>query len=230
MRLTWLGHSACHLEVAGKSLLIDPFFTGNPKFPTGHEDQIGSVDFILLTHGHEDHGIGDAARLAKQHRATVIAQPEVLGYLGGQGVEQMEPMNVGGTVTRDGLAFTMTHAQHSSSVMEGDRPIYMGNPSGYVIRSSERTFYHAGDTGLFSDMALIQRLYAPKVGMVPIGDRFTMGPETAAIACNEFFAFEDIVPIHFGTFALLTGEPDAFQSAVTRGKVHLPAPGEALEL
>lgn len=230
MRLTWLGHSACHLEVAGKSLLIDPFFTGNPKFPTGHEERIRTVDFILMTHGHEDHGIGDAARLAKHYGATVIAQPEVLGYLGGQGVEQVEPMNVGGTVEREGLAFTMTHAQHSSSVMEGSRPIYMGNPAGFVIRSTERTVYHAGDTGLFSDMALIERLYAPRVGLIPIGDRFTMGPDTAAIACNEYLALEDVLPIHYGTFGLLTGEPADFEAAVTRGRVHLPAPGATLDL
>ena len=229
MQLTWLGHSAFHLASAGKDILIDPFWTGNPKCPQGFEGRLERVDFIVLTHGHEDH-LGDSARLAQKYGATVVAQFEICIYLGGQGVGQVEPMNIGGTVRRDGLAFTMVNAQHSSAVIKDGVPVTMGDPAGFVIKTAERTVYHAGDTELFSDMALIQRIHQPTVGLIPIGDRFTMGPETAAIACNEFLELEVIVPIHWGTFDLLSGDPETFNSLVRRGEVKLPQPGETLSL
>jgi L-ascorbate metabolism protein UlaG (beta-lactamase superfamily) len=230
MQLTWLGHSACHLALAGRSVLIDPFFTGSPTFPQGFEERLEAVDFIVLTHGHEDHGIGDAPRLAKRYGATVVGQFEIVSYLGSQGVEAVEPMNLGGTVESGGLAFTMVNALHSSTIMQEGVPVAMGNPAGFVIRSAETTVYHAGDTEIFSDMALIQRVHRPRVGLIPIGDRFTMGPQTAAMACNEFLDLEAIVPIHWGTFPLLSGDPQAFKALVRRGTVHLPAPGETLTL
>jgi L-ascorbate metabolism protein UlaG (beta-lactamase superfamily) len=230
MQLTWLGHSACHLDVAGKSVLIDPFFTGNPKFPEGFEVGLQAVDYIVLTHGHNDH-FGDTERLAKHYGATVVAIAEICDYLGGRGVDKVEPMNLGGTVQSNGLAFSMVNALHSSALTAPDgTAATMGNPAGFVIKSAEKTVYHAGDTEVFSDMTLIQKLHRPEVGLIPIGDRFTMGPETAALACNEFLDLDYILPIHWGTFDLLTGDPETFQSLVKRGKVLRPAPGEALQL
>jgi len=124
----------------------------------------------------------------------------------------------------------MVNALHSSAVIEHGKPVTMGDPAGFVIKGDGRSVYHAGDTEIFSDMALIQRIHRPTVGLIPIGDRFTMGPETAAIACNEFLDLEVIVPIHWGTFDLLTGDPQTFRSLVRRGEVRLPEPGEAITL
>ena len=229
MQLTWLGHSACHLAIGEKSVLIDPFFSGNPKFPSDFEAGLEKVDFIMLTHGHADH-LGDSLRLAKSFDATVVAMFEICAYLGAQGIEKTEPMNIGGTINCDGLSISMVNALHSSAIVEEGNPITMGDPAGLVIRSDEKTVYHAGDTDIFSDMALIQRIYEPKIGLIPIGDRFTMGPATAAMACNEFLNLETIIPVHWGTFDLLTGDPEDFKSLVTRGNVQIPEPGNAIEL
>jgi L-ascorbate metabolism protein UlaG (beta-lactamase superfamily) len=229
MQLTWLGHSACHLATAGQSILIDPFWSGNPKFPQGFEERLEKVDFIVLTHGHEDH-LGDSARLAQKYGATVVAMFEICMHLGGQGVTKMEPMNIGGTVRNGDIAFSMVNALHSSALIKDGVPITMGDPAGFVIKTPERHVYHAGDTEIFSDMALIQRLHQPTLGLLPVGDRFTMGPESAALACNELLDLEFIVPIHWGTFDLLHGDPQHFASLVRRGKVLLPEPGETITL
>lgn len=229
MQLTWLGHSACHLLIGGKSVLIDPFFSGNPKFPSDFETGLKTVDYIMLTHGHGDH-LGDSLRLAKAFDATVVAMFEICEYLGAQGVKKTEPMNIGGTIDVDGLSISMVNALHSSAIVEDGKPVTMGDPAGLVIKSDEKTVYHAGDTDLFSDMALIQRIHKPSIGLIPIGDRFTMGHETAAIACNEFLDLETIVPIHWGTFDFLTGDPKTFKSLVKRGTVLLSDPGDAIEL
>ena len=209
MELTWLGHASFRLDVGGKRIYIDPFLNGNPKCPEG-EQKPERVDVIALTHGHGDH-VGDTADLAKKHGATVIAPVELADRLGSQGVENVKDPNKGGTAEVDGVRFTLTHAQHSSSDNDGN---YTGEPCGIVVRAEGKSIYFAGDTNVFGDMqTVIARLYMPDVAVLPIGDHYTMGPDEAALAV-ELLGVKRVVPCHWGTFPALVGTPDALASKV----------------
>jgi L-ascorbate metabolism protein UlaG (beta-lactamase superfamily) len=133
MRLTWLGHSAFHLETEASSILIDPFWTGNPTFPQGYEDKVRKVDAIVVTHGHEDH-VGDTARLAAKYGATIVAQFELCMWCNGHGAEKLQPMNLGGCVEEGGVRYCMVQAFHSSAIVKDGTPITMGDPAGFVIQ------------------------------------------------------------------------------------------------
>ena len=209
MELTWLGHGSFRLEAEGKRIYIDPFLNGNPKCPES-EQTPERVDVIAITHGHGDH-YGDAVALAKKHGATIIAPVELADWLGRQGAENVKDPNKGGTVEIDGIRFTLTHAQHSSSNNDGE---YMGEPCGIVVRAEGKSVYFAGDTNAFGDMqTVIQRLYKPDLAVLPIGDHYTMGPEEAALAV-ELLGVKRVVPAHWGTFPALTGTPDALAGLV----------------
>jgi L-ascorbate metabolism protein UlaG (beta-lactamase superfamily) len=228
LAITWLGHSSFLLRTpGGKQLLFDPWFTGNPKFPAGATPK--TVDLMLLSHGHSDH-ITDAASVAKATGATVVGIFEITVWLGGKGVQRLEPMNKGGTIVVDGLRITMTDARHSSSFDENGL-VYLGEPAGFIVGLEDgRTLYYAGDTCLFGDMKLIRELYKPDIAFLPIGDRFTMGPDTAAVAAR-WLGVRQVVPMHWGTFPLLTGTPQQLREhlAGTDIEVLELRPGETAE-
>jgi len=230
MEIQWLGHSAFRIRAEGKTVLIDPFFTGNPAFPAAAGKGLGRIDHILVTHGHGDH-LGDTLRLAREHNAQVVAIFEIAHWLGGQGHENCVPMNIGGTVNAGPLAFTMVNALHSAGFVDADgRVTYMGVCAGFVVRAGRWSVYHTGDTDVFSDMALIQRLHRPNVGLVPIGGHFTMDARGAALACNELLDLEVVVPMHYKTFPVLADKADEFKRLVKRGRVEVLKPGETLTL
>jgi L-ascorbate metabolism protein UlaG (beta-lactamase superfamily) len=210
MQITWYGHSAFRLDFGGKAVLIDPFFTGNPSFTSDKAAAIKGVTHVLLTHGHGDH-VGDTVDIAKQNGATVTGDYDLLMWLAKKGVEKLNPMNTGGTTELDGFSVSMVRADHSSGSNEGDASVYLGNPHGLIVSAKgEPTVWHLGDTDIFSDMALISEIYQPKVAMVPVGDRFTMGAKTAAMAVKRFLNVEVAIPCHFGTFPIIDPNADKF--------------------
>jgi L-ascorbate metabolism protein UlaG (beta-lactamase superfamily) len=229
MEIQWFGHSAFRLGADGTNILIDPYFTDNPLCPKDIESSLGRIDHILVTHGHGDH-VGDTLRLAKEHGANVVCIAEIAQWLGAQGQEACTAMNKGGTVRVDGCTVSMVHALHSSSLFEDGKPTYLGDCAGFVVGAGRWTVYHAGDTALFSDMALIQRLHRPNVALLPIGGHFTMDAEAAAIACNEFLDVEVVVPMHYRTFPVLAEGPEAFKGLVRRGRVEILEPGQTMVL
>ena len=227
LKLTWLGHSTFLMtSPKGVRLLFDPFMTNNPSCPQAAK-RVGTVDLILITHGHSDH-CEDAAAIARETGATVVASPELAGWLERQGVKHLKPMNIGGRQRLSGLDITMVPALHSSSAPDGT---YLGPAAGFVVRFEDAmTIYFAGDTALFGDMRLIRDRHAPHVAFLPIGDRYTMGPEDAAIAA-EWLGVKALVPMHYGTFPELTGTPDELRAhAAPRGiEVIELRPGAARE-
>ncbi len=230
MKLTWFGHSAVRLENGSHVIMIDPFLSGNPKFKGSASDAARGATHVVLTHGHDDH-TGDAVSICKETGATLVAAYELAMFLGGKGVEKVEPGNPGGRIDLGGGAsVSFVKAFHSSSTSAGGTAIYLGNPCGVVVEGLGKTVYHMGDTEIFGDMALVEELYAPKVGFVPIGDRFTMGAKAAALSCKKFFKFEAVIPVHYGTFPALDQDPGKFVAAMAGQNVVIPEIGKAFEI
>ena len=211
---TYLGHATVRCDLpGGEVLLIDPWVTENPACLEGLKS-FERLDAMLITHAHFDH-MGDAVELAKRHRpAKVVANFEICGWLGSKGVESCSAMNLGGCQDVLGLQVTMVRADHSSGISDGDQILYGGLASGYVVKlPGGYTFYHAGDTGLFSDMQLFGEIYRPELAFLPIGDLFTMDPQQAARACR-YLGVRKVIPIHWGTFPALTGTPQKLEKAL----------------
>ena len=224
IKLTWLGHATFRIETpGGKTVIVDPWIMGNPACPEKEKD-VKKVDFLLCTHGHGDH-IGDAVEIIKKHNPPAVGIFELCMWLQKKGAKQILPMNKGGTQTIGDIKVTMVHADHSCGIQDGDQVIYGGEACGYVIDfANGLKIYHAGDTNVFGDMAIIRELYEPDIVMLPIGDLFTMGPREAAYAVN-LLKPKAVIPMHFGTFPALTGTPGALQKLVPGVEVAELKPG-----
>jgi L-ascorbate metabolism protein UlaG (beta-lactamase superfamily) len=228
LAITWLGHGTFQLKLdSGETYLIDPWTRGNPSFPPGFE--IGKLDYMLITHGHFDH-VADAVDLARQFKPMVIANYEICSWLESKGVLNACGMNKGGSQAAGPVQVTMTHALHSSGISDNGTLLYGGEAGGYILRLPDgRSVYFAGDTAVFSDMALYAELYAPELAFLPIGDLFTMSPKEAALACRLLKA-KTVIPAHYGTFPPLTGRPEQLAELVKELDVRVweLTPGETV--
>jgi len=227
IKLTWLGHATFRIETPGaKTILIDPWVMNNPMCPDS-EKNIQKLDVMLCTHGHGDH-IGDAVEVAKKHSPKVVGIPELTGWLEKKGVKNTSMMNKGGTQTVGDIKVKMVHADHSCGIQDGDEMVYGGEACGYVITFENGVkIYHAGDTNVFGDMKIIHELYGPEIVMIPIGDHFTMSPREAAYAVN-LLKPRTVIPMHYGTFPMLTGRPSELAKLTPNFEVLEMKPGQTI--
>jgi L-ascorbate metabolism protein UlaG (beta-lactamase superfamily) len=220
LTITYLGHAGFLLTDGSATVAIDPWLTGNPM-ATMSADAI-TCDAVIVTHGHADH-MTDVEQIAKQNDATVFGAWEVHEYLVERGYQKTEPGNVGGKISVDWGWVAFTPALHSSSF----EARYMGMPMGAVVNIAGMSVYHLGDTGLFTDLKLMGELYRPDIACIPVGDRFTMGPELASRAA-EYIKPRVAIPIHYKTFPLLTSDISGF--APKGVEVKEMEPGEVWEV
>ncbi|MCS7128330.1 MAG: metal-dependent hydrolase [Sulfolobales archaeon] len=224
--LRYFGHSAFELRLVGlngleKRVLIDPWISNplSPVSPTDYVRRAGRIDYIFITHDHLDH-VGDAEAIARETGATVVAVYDLAIELEARGLKAIGA-NIGGRISLNNLFAVLTPALHSSRI---------GSPTGVVVGGRDVRVYHAGDTGLFSEMEFIGRLYKPNIALLPIGGHFTMGVEEASIAV-ELIKPEIVVPMHYATFPVIAADPVKFKELVeSKAKVEtiILKPGEEL--
>ncbi|MFX1559901.1 MAG: metal-dependent hydrolase [Promethearchaeota archaeon] len=222
MKITYLGHASFKIEEDGKIVYVDPWLTG-PTSPITVDD-VDKADIVLVTHDHGDHGYAEALGICKNTGATFVAINELAHKAGSQGVENIHTLNIGGSVNIGGVVVTLVQAFHSSGI---------GAPTGFIVRFPSSTFYHAGDTGVFSSMSLFSELYSPiDIAFLPIGSYFVMDIHQAALA-TKLLKSRNVIPMHYDTFPVIEANPEKFKHLVSEASpdtnVIILKPGETTE-
>ncbi|MGB5262102.1 MAG: metal-dependent hydrolase [Lutimonas sp.] len=212
MKITYLGHASLSLEVGGKNIIVDPFISANELAKDIDLDQL-KADYILLTHAHQDH-ILDVETIAKRTKAKIVSNYEIVTYYGNKGFEG-HPMNHGGSWQFDFGKLTYVNAIHTSSFPDGS---YGGQPGGFILQTEEGNVYIAGDTALSMDMKLVPLLSKLDLAVLPVGDNFTMGIESAVIA-SDFIECNRVLGYHYDTFGyIVIDHKKAKQTFKDKGK------------
>jgi L-ascorbate metabolism protein UlaG (beta-lactamase superfamily) len=223
MKVSYYGHACFAAQVTGKTLLFDPFITGN-ELAKGIDINALPADYILISHGHGDH-LGDSVAIAKRTGATIISNFEITVWLGHQGLTKSHPLNHGGSYPFDFGRVKFINAVHSSSLPDGS---YGGNPGGFIVESEAGNFYYSGDTALTLDMKLIGESTELKFAALCIGDNFTMGVEDA-IKAADFVRCNEILGLHYNTFPpiRIDGPGAVARFKAAHKNLHLLLPGES---
>jgi L-ascorbate metabolism protein UlaG (beta-lactamase superfamily) len=205
IEITWIGHASFQFKLdSGEVVLLDPWLEGNPMRPEGFE--VAGADIILVSHGHSDH-LGGVRPLAAKYSPLIVSNYEIACWLESKGVANTIGIGKGGTCEVGPLKVTMTHAIHSSSIVDDGKTLYGGEPAGFILHFPDgRRAYYSGDTGVMMDMKIIADLYSPELAILPVGSHYTMGPREAAYACR-LLRPKKVIPMHYGTFPVLTGRP-----------------------
>ena len=203
MKIIWLGHGSFRMEIEDRVILIDPWLSGNPLFPSEkRQEALNGVTDILISHGHFDH-TNDAVEIAKETNAPILGIADLMSYWEGAEGVTTTGFNKGGTVNIGTVNVTMVNAVHSSSMMKDGQIMYTGGEAGFVIEGENNAVYFSGDTDVMADMEIINDLHKPNIGILSCGGHFTMDMKRAAYAAKKYFKFEKLIPCHYKTFPLL---------------------------
>ena len=216
MKITWLGHSGFRIEIEDAVLLIDPWLSGNPVFPTERRaEAIAGATHILITHGHSDHA-ADAVALSKELNIPVATIFELASLMGKQGAQPIG-FSKGGTIDCAGAKVTMVNATHSASYSYNEETVVAGSAAGFMISGEGHTIYFSGDTDIMADMAWMGEYHKPDIGILSCGGFYTMDMERAAWAARKYFAFQWVIPCHYKTFGALAQDANALRAGLPPG-------------
>jgi len=230
MQITWLGHSSFRIAIGGQVLLVDPWLTGNPMLAEAdHQRAVEGATHVLLTHAHFDHA-GDLPALAKKLGIPVVGQYDLMSWWQENEGLEVTGFNKGGTVDLGGVAVTMVHATHSTSIATKTGPQVTGSECGYMIAGEGRTIYLSGDTDVMADMKVFNDLHKPEIGILCAGGYFTMDMKRAAYAAKTFFDFKTVIPCHYRTFPILEQSAEELIRALPGVDVIEPQVMETIDL